>query len=59
MQEVGMEWFWRVLMEPKKMWKRYLVTNTQFVGHVLKDTLRNRIGISLTSLAFLDLGSFS
>jgi N-acetylglucosaminyldiphosphoundecaprenol N-acetyl-beta-D-mannosaminyltransferase len=52
MQELGLEWFWRLLMEPKKMWKRYLVTNTQFVGHVLKHTLRNRMGISLTSLLF-------
>jgi exopolysaccharide biosynthesis WecB/TagA/CpsF family protein len=29
-QDIGMEWSWRLAMEPRKMWKRYLVTNTQF-----------------------------
>ena len=27
-QRVGMEWSWRLLMEPRKLWRRYLVTNT-------------------------------
>jgi N-acetylglucosaminyldiphosphoundecaprenol N-acetyl-beta-D-mannosaminyltransferase len=31
LQRIGMEWSWRLAMEPRKMWKRYLVTNTQFV----------------------------
>ena len=31
MQRVGMEWFWRLAMEPRRMWKRYLVTNTKFL----------------------------
>lgn len=31
MQKAGLEWFWRFLMEPRKMWKRYLVTNTRFI----------------------------
>ncbi len=37
MQETGLEWFYRLLQEPKRMWKRYLVTNTIYVGLVMKE----------------------
>ena len=30
-QAAGLEWFWRLLMEPRKLWKRYLTTNVEFV----------------------------
>jgi N-acetylglucosaminyldiphosphoundecaprenol N-acetyl-beta-D-mannosaminyltransferase len=30
-QKLGCEWLYRVLQEPGRMWKRYLVTNTVFV----------------------------
>jgi exopolysaccharide biosynthesis WecB/TagA/CpsF family protein len=30
-QSMGMEWSWRLMMEPRKMWKRYLATNSEFV----------------------------
>lgn len=29
-QMVGMEWLYRVIQEPRRMWRRYLVTNTWF-----------------------------
>jgi N-acetylglucosaminyldiphosphoundecaprenol N-acetyl-beta-D-mannosaminyltransferase len=29
-QELGLEWFWRLLMEPRKLWKRYLTTHVEF-----------------------------
>lgn len=29
-QNWGLEWFYRFLQEPGRMWKRYLVTNTKF-----------------------------
>ncbi len=32
----GMEWFYRLTREPKRMWKRYLVGNTLFVMAILK-----------------------
>lgn len=32
MQEAGLEWAWRLAMEPKKLWKRYLVTNSAFLA---------------------------
>lgn len=31
MQRVGMEWFYRMLQEPRKLWKRYLRTNLKFI----------------------------
>lgn len=39
MQKIGMEWFYRLLQEPKRMWKRYLVGNSKFIFLVLKEKL--------------------
>ena len=36
MQKNGLEWFFRVLQEPRRMWKRYLITNTKFIWLLLK-----------------------
>ena len=36
MQRSGLEWVFRVLQEPRRMWKRYLVTNCQFAMMLLK-----------------------
>jgi N-acetylglucosaminyldiphosphoundecaprenol N-acetyl-beta-D-mannosaminyltransferase len=44
-QGIGMEWSWRLLMEPRKMWKRYLVTNTQFVVRAGREIVRRRLGL--------------
>jgi len=35
-QAVGMEWFYRLVQEPGRLWRRYLVTNTQFVLLLLR-----------------------
>lgn len=43
MQGAGLEWFWRLLMEPRRMWKRYLVTNTLFLAQVARETARRRL----------------
>tara|TARA_R110002033_G_scaffold169130_1_gene209468 strand:+ start:11005 stop:11739 length:735 start_codon:yes stop_codon:yes gene_type:complete len=37
MQNAGLEWFYRVLQEPGRMWKRYLVTNSKFAILLLKE----------------------
>ncbi len=37
MQKHGLEWFFRLVQEPKRMWKRYLVGNTKFISLVLKE----------------------
>ncbi len=41
MQRYGLEWFFRFLQEPKRMWKRYLYTNTMFIYFVLKEKYFN------------------
>lgn len=40
MQEIGMEWFYRLAQEPARMWKRYLVGNSKFIGLVIKEKYR-------------------
>ncbi len=39
-QQVGMEWLYRVIQEPRRMWKRYLVTNTLFCWLIVKEIFR-------------------
>ena len=31
MQDIGLEWLHRLWSEPRRLWKRYLITNTIFV----------------------------
>ena len=40
MQRIGMEWFFRFLQEPRRMWKRYLIGNTKFIMLILKERFR-------------------
>ncbi|RIA08227.1 N-acetylglucosaminyldiphosphoundecaprenol N-acetyl-beta-D-mannosaminyltransferase [Flavobacteriaceae bacterium MAR_2010_72] len=37
MQKSGLEWFYRLIQEPKRMWKRYLVGNSKFIFLVFKE----------------------
>jgi N-acetylglucosaminyldiphosphoundecaprenol N-acetyl-beta-D-mannosaminyltransferase len=37
MQEYCLEWLYRVIQEPRRMWKRYLVTNSQFAWLLIKE----------------------
>ncbi|HNJ29939.1 MAG TPA: WecB/TagA/CpsF family glycosyltransferase [Ferruginibacter sp.] len=37
MQKTGLEWFYRVIQEPRRMWKRYLFGNSEFIYLVLKE----------------------
>lgn len=39
MREHGLEWLYRLGQEPGRLWKRYLVGNTLFIGYVLRDLL--------------------
>jgi N-acetylglucosaminyldiphosphoundecaprenol N-acetyl-beta-D-mannosaminyltransferase len=38
-QRLGLEWLYRVLQEPRRLWKRYLVTNTRFCAMVFSQWL--------------------
>lgn len=39
MQKFGLEWFFRLVVEPKRLWQRYLIGNTIFVTLVLRQKL--------------------
>ena len=36
-QSIGMEWFYRLIQEPGRLWKRYLTTGLQFLQLVSKE----------------------
>ena len=37
MQNSGLEWLFRLICEPRRLWKRYLVGNSLFIYYVIKD----------------------
>lgn len=39
MSEIGLEWLYRLLAEPQRLWKRYLVDNPPFLWLILKQKL--------------------
>jgi N-acetylglucosaminyldiphosphoundecaprenol N-acetyl-beta-D-mannosaminyltransferase len=39
MQEAGLEWLHRLLSEPRRLWRRYLVTNTLFCTYLIGEFL--------------------
>jgi N-acetylglucosaminyldiphosphoundecaprenol N-acetyl-beta-D-mannosaminyltransferase len=42
-QRMGIEWLYRVLQEPRRMWRRYLVTNTIFIKLVVSQWIHQRL----------------
>ena len=40
MQNAGLEWFYRVLQEPRRMWKRYLFGNSEFIYLIVKEKIK-------------------
>ena len=42
MQRSGLEWSWRLLMEPRRMWRRYLATNSEFLWLAAREVVRRR-----------------
>jgi len=41
----GFEWLFRLLLNPRGLWKRYLVTNTWFVWSVMREKARLQRGV--------------
>jgi N-acetylglucosaminyldiphosphoundecaprenol N-acetyl-beta-D-mannosaminyltransferase len=39
-QKLGMEWAYRLVQEPRRMWRRYLTTNTAFILKTLRELFR-------------------
>jgi len=47
MQSHGLEWLWRLAHEPRRLWKRYLVEDMEFVSLVAKEWWRwKKTGVS-------------
>lgn len=36
-QHHGLEWFYRLIKEPRRMWKRYIIGNTLFLYNIIKE----------------------
>lgn len=36
-QDHSLEWCYRLLKEPRRMWRRYLIGNTEFLWHVMRE----------------------
>ena len=36
-QEHGLEWLYRLLKEPKSMWRRYIIGNSLFLWNMVKE----------------------
>jgi len=43
-QRSGLEWLFRLYCEPKRLWRRYLLGNTQFIYFLIKHSLKSRLG---------------
>lgn len=43
MRDAGLEWFHRLISEPRRLWKRYLVTNTVFIFNLAKNGFKAKL----------------
>lgn len=43
MQRIGLEWFWRLIQEPRRLWKRYLIGNALFLWLVLREFIKIKL----------------
>lgn len=39
MQRISMEWLYRLCQDPKRLWKRYVITNMKFIRLIIKEKL--------------------
>lgn len=42
MQRAGLEWLYRLLKEPQRLWKRYFIYNTMFLIFLIPEILRHK-----------------
>ena len=40
-REMGMEWIYRLIQEPRRMWRRYLIGNVVFLTRVFRDRVNS------------------
>lgn len=39
MIKIGLEWFYRLIKEPRRMWRRYLIGNVKFMAYILREKM--------------------
>jgi N-acetylglucosaminyldiphosphoundecaprenol N-acetyl-beta-D-mannosaminyltransferase len=49
MQRMALEWLFRLMLEPRRLWRRYLLGNPRFLGIVLRQRFRKNAGQSVAS----------
>ncbi|NNU16510.1 WecB/TagA/CpsF family glycosyltransferase [Parvularcula sp. ZS-1/3] len=42
-RRTGMEWGWRMMQEPSRLWRRYVIGNPVYLSHALADGIRSRL----------------
>jgi len=42
MNRLGLEWVYRLLQEPRRMWRRYVLGNPLFLARVLRQRFTSR-----------------
>ncbi len=40
MIKMGLEWFYRLISEPRRMWRRYILGNALFIRHILAEKFK-------------------
>ncbi|MCX7918244.1 MAG: WecB/TagA/CpsF family glycosyltransferase [bacterium] len=48
MRQSGLEWLYRLYLEPRRMWRRYLVGNMVFIMHVLMLVLVDILSVAIS-----------
>ena len=43
MQAAGLEWAWRLISEPRRLFKRYVVSDLPFAAGLLLDSATSRL----------------
>lgn len=42
MQKTGLEWLYRLIQEPRRLWRRYFVTNSRFILALIAEAFHPR-----------------
>ena len=43
MRDNGLEWLFRLKTEPRRLWRRYLVTNSLFIAYVIQEMMKRKL----------------
>ncbi|WP_028768734.1 WecB/TagA/CpsF family glycosyltransferase [Shewanella fidelis] len=61
LRQMGLEWTYRLLQEPKRMWKRYIIGNPLFLYRVWRENreLKKRVGSIISSSKAMQVSNSS